>query len=194
MTLMIFSWNSVEYNLVLYSRQFKNAVIIFALLMTATELTSTVDLKPGDNAPNFSAESTDGSHISLPQFLGKSNVVLYFYPEDMTGGCTVEARNFRDDKSKFDAANTVILGVSLDDRAKHQAFTQKENLNFPLLVDSDATICNAYGVPIDWEHRQPYRWSFLIDKAGKIVQTYRKVDARVHSQEVLKDIAANNLA
>jgi thioredoxin-dependent peroxiredoxin len=162
--------------------------------MPETQTPSTVDLKPGDNAPNFAAESTDGSKISLPQFLGRSNVVLYFYPEDMTGGCTVEARNFRDDKLKFDQANTVILGVSLDDRAKHQAFTQKENLNFPLLVDSDATICNAYGVPIDWEHRQPYRWSFLIDIAGKIVQTYHKVDSRIHSQEVLKDIAANNLA
>ncbi len=162
--------------------------------MPETPTTSTVDLKPGDIAPNFEAESTDGSNISLPQFLGKSNVVLYFYPEDMTGGCTVEARKFRDDKSKFDQANTVILGVSLDDRAKHEAFTQKENLNFPLLVDSDATICNAYGVPIDWEHRQPYRWSFLIDKDGKIVQTYRKVDARIHSEEILRDIAANNLA
>jgi peroxiredoxin Q/BCP len=162
--------------------------------MSETQTPSTVDLKPGDNAPHFNADSTDGSQISLNQFKGKSNVVLYFYPEDMTGGCTVEARNFRDDKSKFDAANTVILGVSLDDRAKHQAFTQKENLNFQLLVDSDATICNAYGVPIDWEHRQPYRWSFLIDKAGKIVQTYRKVDARTHSEEILRDIAANNLA
>jgi peroxiredoxin Q/BCP len=162
--------------------------------MSETPTATTVNLQPGDHAPNFSAGSTDGSQISLDQFLGNSNVVLYFYPEDMTGGCTVEARNFRDDKSKFDQANTVILGVSLDDRAKHEAFTQKENLNFPLLVDSDATICNAYGVPIDWEHRQPYRWSFLIDKAGKIVQTYHKVDSRIHSQEILKDITANNLA
>jgi thioredoxin-dependent peroxiredoxin len=155
---------------------------------------STVKLEPGDMAPNFSTVSTDGSQISLDQFKGKSNVVLYFYPEDMTGGCTIEARNFRDDKSKFGDAHTVILGVSLDDRAKHQAFTQKENLNFPLLVDSDATICNAYGVPIDWEHRHPYRWSFLIDKSGKIVQTYHKVDSRIHSEEILRDIAANKLS
>jgi thioredoxin-dependent peroxiredoxin len=162
--------------------------------MPENSTTSNVDLKPGDKAPDFSAEATDGSNISLQQFRGKSNVILYFYPEDMTGGCTVEARNFRNDKSKFEAANTVILGVSLDDRAKHEAFTKKENLNFPLLVDSDATICNAYGVPIDWEHRQPYRWSFLIDKSGKIVQAYRKVDSRTHSEEVLHDIAANNLA
>src|ERR1017187_6682709 len=143
-------------------------------------VTATVDLKPGDNAPSFTAESTDGSQISLSHYRGKSNVVLYFYPEDMTGGCTVEARKFRDDKSKYDEANTVILGVSLDDRAKHEAFTKKENLNFPLLVDSDATICNAYGVPIDWDRRHPHRWTFLIDSAGKIVHTYRNVDAKVH--------------
>lgn len=156
--------------------------------------TSAVNLQPGDPAPYFSAESTDGSQISLDQFKGKSNVVLYFYPEDMTGGCTVEAHHFRDDKAKYDQANTAILGVSLDDRAKHEAFTKKDNLNFPLLVDSDAAICNAYGVPIDWEHRQPYRWSFLIDKAGKIVQAYRNVDARIHSEEILRDIGAHHLS
>jgi peroxiredoxin Q/BCP len=157
-------------------------------------VTTTVDLKPGDDAPGFAAESTDGSLISLELFRGKSNVVLYFYPEDMTGGCTVEARKFRDDKSKYDEANTVILGVSLDDRAKHEAFTQKENLNFPLLVDSDAAICNAYGVPIDWDRRHPYRWTFLIDRAGKIAQTYRDVDPRIHSEQILQDIASNNLS
>jgi thioredoxin-dependent peroxiredoxin len=162
--------------------------------MSETTTATNIELKAGDMAPNFSAGSTDGSQISLDQFKGKSNVVLYFYPEDMTSGCTIEARNFRDDKTKFDEVHTVILGVSLDDRAKHQAFTQKENLNFPLLVDSDATICNAYGVPIDWEHRQPHRWSFLIDKSGKIVQTYHKVDSRIHSEEILRDIAANKLS
>lgn len=146
-----------------------------------------VELHVGDKAPDFKAEATDGSHISLAQYLGKQNVVLYFYPEDMTPGCTIEACKFRDDYPKFIAANTVVLGVSLDDRKKHEEFTKKDNLNFPLLVDTDTTICKAYGVPIDvsW----PRRWTFLIGKDGKIVKIYHKVDPRIHSTELLNDIA-----
>ncbi|HEY3876590.1 MAG TPA: peroxiredoxin [Candidatus Kapabacteria bacterium] len=150
------------------------------------------ELNAGDIAPDFTAESTDGSSISLHDFKGKSNVVLYFYPEDMTGGCTVEAQRFRDDKSKYEAKNTVILGVSLDDRAKHQAFTKKENINFPLLVDSDQSICNNYNVPIDGH--QPYRQTFLIDKTGTIIKAYRKVDARVHSENILSDMESLHLS
>jgi len=158
------------------------------LMSSEIATTSAVNLKPGDTAPDFSAESTDGSRISLDQFQGKSNVVLYFYPEDMTSGCTIEAQKFRDDRDKFTAANTVILGVSLDDRAKHQAFTKKDNLNFLLLADIDSTICNAYGVPINGH--QPKRWTFLIGKDGKIKQTYHSVDPKTHSEQLLRDIAS----
>jgi peroxiredoxin Q/BCP len=156
------------------------------LLLMAT----TVELQPGDKAPDFTAEATDGSHISLHQYKGK-NVVLYFYPEDMTRGCTVEACNFRDALSAFTNANTVILGVSMDDRAKHEAFTKKENLNFPLLVDKDSAICHAYGVPIDFE-KYPARWTFLIGKNGEIVQTYHEVHPKEHSVELLRDIYEYN--
>lgn len=144
-------------------------------------------LQPGDVAPDFKAESTDGSVISLSDYKGKSHVVLYFYPEDMTGGCTRQARCFRDDMPKYKAANTVVLGVSLDDRAKHQQFTEKENLNFPLLVDTDGAICKAYGVPV--EGTWPERWTFLINKEGKIVKIYQKVNPTTNSQELLDEIA-----
>ena len=156
--------------------------------MSATATTAAVDLKPGDKAPDFTAEATDGSHISLHDYLGKSNVVLYFYPEDMTSGCTVEACNFRDDISKYKAANTVVLGVSKDTREKHQQFTEKDHLNFPLLVDTSGAICEAYGVPVNGH--QPKRWTFLIGKDGKILKVYQKVDARAHSAELLQDIAS----
>ena len=153
-------------------------------------VTTAVELHPGDKAPDFKAESTDGTHISLSQYLGKENVVLYFYPEDMTRGCTIEACKFRDDLPKFTAAHTAILGVSLDDRKKHQEFTEKDSLTFPLLVDTDSTICHAYGVPIDinW----PRRWTFLIGKDGKIIKVYHTVDPRHHSDELLKDIAEHD--
>ncbi len=165
-------------------------IFLAALLMIATELTSTVDLKPGDKAPAFTAETTDGSHISLSQYLGKSNVVLYFYPEDMTSGCTIEACNFRNDHQKFIGANTVVLGVSMDSREMHEQFTKKDSLNFPLLVDTTGTICAAYGVPVK-EHWAK-RWTFLIGKDGKIAKVYHQVDPRVHSEELQKDIAELN--
>ncbi len=153
-------------------------------------MSAVVELKAGDTAPNFKAEATDGTHISLHQYHGKQNVVLYFYPEDMTRGCTIEACKFRDDHDKFVAANTVVLGVSLDDRKKHIEFTEKDSLNFPLLVDKDSIICKEYGVPIDinW----PRRWTFLIGKDGKIIKAYHKVDPRTHSEELLKDIAEHD--
>jgi peroxiredoxin Q/BCP len=150
-------------------------------------MTALTALKPGDTAPAFTAESTDGSTISLSDYKGKSNVVLYFYPEDMTSGCTVEACNFRDDIDQYKQINTVVLGVSLDTREKHQQFTEKDRLNFPLLVDTTRRICDAYGVPVSGH--QPHRWTFLIDKNGTIAKIYDKVNPRQHSQELLADIA-----
>jgi peroxiredoxin Q/BCP len=109
----------------------------------------------------------------------------------MTSGCTVEAHHFRDDKSLYDAANTVVLGVSMDPKEMHQQFTEKDSLNFPLLVDVTGKIVGDYGVPAS-ENRYPKRWTFLIGKDGKIAKVYHKVDPRVHSQELLKDIAELN--
>jgi peroxiredoxin Q/BCP len=152
-------------------------------------ITIMVNLQPGDVAPSFSATATDGSKISLADYKGKSNVILYFYPEDMTSGCTVEACNFRDDKSKFEQLHTVILGVSMDSLDMHKQFTEKDHLNFPLLLDEDGTICKAYGVPAE-EGRYPHRWTFLIDKNGKIAKVYQKVMVREHSTDLQADIKA----
>ena len=126
----------------------------------------------------------------MHDYKGKSYVVLYFYPEDMTTGCTIEACNFRDDHDKYKAANTVVFGVSMDPIEMHKQFTEKDRLNFPLLVDTERKIIDAYGVPVTdhWAKR----WTFLIDKDGKIAKVYQKVDARIHSQELLKDISELN--
>ncbi len=153
-----------------------------------SETLSSTELKTGDMAPDFTAVATDGSNISLHDFRGKSNVILYFYPEDMTSGCTVEACNFRDDIAQYKAANTVVLGVSKDTREKHQQFTEKDRLNFPLLADTSGAICEAYGVPVNGH--QPKRWTFLIGKDGKILKAYRSVDARTHSAELLRDLSS----
>lgn len=145
-------------------------------------------LQPGDDAPNFKAQVTDGTWVQLSDYKGK-NVILFFYPEDMTSGCTIEACSFRDDKAKFDAKNTVIFGVSMDDLDLHKQFTEKDKLNFPLIYDEGGKICEAYGVPTS-EGRYPKRWTFLIDKDGKIAKVYTTVKVREHSEELQRDIEA----
>jgi peroxiredoxin Q/BCP len=119
--------------------------------------------------------------------------VLYFYPEDDTGGCTVEACGFRDAYGEYTDAGAVVFGVSPDDQASHQRWTEKISLNFPLLVDSDGAISKAYGVP--WtEYNQPRRVTFLIDPEGKIQRTWEKVDVRIHAAEVLEEIKSTENA
>jgi peroxiredoxin Q/BCP len=145
-------------------------------------------LNTGDKAPDFTAETTSGSTISLHDYFGRNNVVLYFYPKDDTSGCTREACEFRDTKPEYDAANAVILGVSQDDQVAHQAFTDKYALNFPLIVDEGGEICDLYGVP----HRNgmPARVTFLIDTDGIITKVWEDVNPTGHAAEVYREIAA----
>lgn len=148
-------------------------------------------IEVGSTAPTFSLTATDGSTISLKDFRKKHNVVLYFYPKDMTSGCTVEACDFRDNRAAFEAAGAVVLGVSPDPVKRHVKFTEKEGLTFPLLSDEDKQVCQAYGV---WVERSMYgvkymgveRSTFLIDKQGKIRAAWRKVKVPGHVQDVLK--------
>ena len=104
-------------------------------------------LQPGANAPNFSLPSQTDTPVSLKEYRGKY-VVLYFYPKDMTSGCTIEAHNFERDAAKYAAANAVVLGVSLDTVESHKTFCTKDGLNFKLLADPEHKVIDAYGVPI----------------------------------------------
>lgn len=139
----------------------------------------------GQAAPTFTLPSQDGSQISLNSFKGKW-VVLYFYPKDMTQGCTIEAHNFQRDLSKFEAANAVILGVSVDTPDSHKQFCTKEGLTFRLLADPQHKVVDDYG---SLGHFGPMtiaqRNTFLIDPSGKIVKVWTKVDPQHHSEEVL---------
>ena len=144
----------------------------------------------GQVAPGFTLPSQDGSQISLDSFRGKW-VVLYFYPKDMTKGCTIEAHNFQRDQAKFDAANAVILGVSVDTPDSHKEFCTKEGLTFRLLADPEHKVVDAYG---SLGHFGPMtiasRNTFLINPQGKIVKEWTKVDPQVHSEEVLAALAS----
>jgi thioredoxin-dependent peroxiredoxin len=174
----------------------------FALLSLAAALLLQVAILPahaGDSlaagaiAPGFTLPSQDNSAISLTDYKGKW-VVLYFYPKDMTKGCTLEAHNFQRDLEKFKAANAVVLGVSFDTASSHQTFCTKESLTFKLLADPDGKVIGAYGVPVKTynDMKIASRQTFLIDPSGKIVKTWPDVNSELnnHSENVLAAIAA----
>ncbi len=139
----------------------------------------------GQIAPTFTLPSQTGAQISLKSFRGKW-VVLYFYPKDMTTGCTIEAHNFQRDLKKFEAADAVIVGVSVDTPDSHKQFCTKEGLTFRLLADPQHKVVDQYG---SLGHFGPMtiaeRNTFLINPEGKIVKVWTHVDPQHHSEEVL---------
>ena len=164
------------------------AVVAAAAIATVHAADQTMP-SVGQVAPTFTLPSQDGSQISLDSFHGKW-VVLYFYPKDMTPGCTIEAHNFQRDQAKFDAANAVILGVSLDTPDSHKQFCTKEGLTFRLLADPEHKVVDAYGSLGSFAtFKIANRNTFLIDPQGKIVKEWTKVDVSHHSEEVLAAIA-----
>jgi thioredoxin-dependent peroxiredoxin len=149
-------------------------------------------LKAGDTAPNFEGPTSDGSKLGLKNFLGKKNLVLYFYPKDDTPGCTKEACSFRDNLQPIRDMGAEIIGVSLDSIQSHSKFASKYGLSFPLISDKDKRIANAYGVLKDTE-TSTNRVTFVIDKTGKVVKVFPKVDVTKHTEEVvsaLKELAS----
>lgn len=143
----------------------------------------------GKPAPQFVAESTIGT-IDLSQCRGRA-VVLYFYPKDNTPGCTAEGQDFRDLHDQFLAAGTVVVGVSRDSLKSHANFCEKYNLPFPLISDSDETLCNLYGVikqktMYGKQVRGIERSTFLIDAHGLLVQAWRGLKVPGHANEVLQ--------
>jgi thioredoxin-dependent peroxiredoxin len=139
----------------------------------------------GEQAPTFTLPSQEGSPISLDSYRGKW-VVLYFYPKDMTSGCTMEAHNFQRDLAKYQAANAVILGVSVDSVDSHKQFCTKDSLTFTLLSDTDKKVVTEYGSLGSFGPMQiAKRNTFLIDPQGKIVKVWTGVDPSHHSEEVL---------
>ena len=139
----------------------------------------------GQSAPAFSLPSQDGSTISLESLRGKWTV-LYFYPKDMTPGCTIEAHNFQQDIAKYASLNAVVVGVSVDSTSSHQTFCAQQGLQFKLLSDQDKKVVAEYGSLGDYMGiKIAKRNTFLIDPEGKIVKEWIGVNPKVHSQEVL---------
>jgi len=152
--------------------------------------------KVGNLAPAFTLIDQDSNKVSLKDFKGKKNVVLYFYPKAMTPGCTVQACGIRDYKKEFAKAETVILGISPDPVAKLQKFIEKEKLNFSLLSDEDHAIALKYG---SWGTKKfmgkvydgILRQTFIIGKDGKLKEIMTKVNTKTHHEDVLNFIKEN---
>jgi peroxiredoxin Q/BCP len=139
----------------------------------------------GSPAIDFSLISGEGKATTLKDYKGKW-VVLYFYPKDFTGGCTIEAHNFERDLAKYGQLNAVILGVSVDSPESHKEFCTKEQLTFKLLSDPAAKVSTQYGSVMEYEGaKMSARNTFLIGPDGKIAKVYTKVNPTVHSEEVL---------
>ena len=139
----------------------------------------------GQAAPTFTLPSQDGTPISLKSLHGKW-VVLYFYPRDMTTGCTIEAHKFQDSLPQFEAKHAVILGVSVDTKESHQQFCAKDSLTFRLLSDTDHKVVSEYGSLSEFRgNAMAARNTFLIDPKGKIVKVWTKVNPSSAASDVL---------
>lgn len=167
-------------------------LVVFAIVaVLACNAAGAVNELPavGTAAPSFNLTSNEGKQVSLNDFKGKW-VVLYFYPKDFTSGCTLQARNFQRDLAKYEAANAVILGVSVDTAESHKDFCAKEGLAFKLLSDTDAKVSGQYGSIMEYQGTKlSARNTFLIDPQGKIARVYEKVKVGGHSDEVLTALA-----
>jgi len=150
----------------------------------------TIDKK----VPSFTAQATSDVTVSLDELKGK-NVIIYFYPKDSTPGCTTEGQNFRDSMAEFEAANTVIFGVSRDGMRAHENFKAKQSFPFELISDPDEELCKLFDViKLKKNYGREYmgieRSTFLIDAEGVLKQEWRKVKVKGHVDEVLEAVKA----
>ncbi|MCK6165108.1 thioredoxin-dependent thiol peroxidase [Bacillus pumilus] len=149
----------------------------------------------GQQVPEIELTGDNGEKVKLSDFKGK-HIVLYFYPKDMTPGCTTEACDFRDRHQSFAELDAVIIGVSPDSQVKHQKFKEKHDLPFLLLVDDEQKLSEAFGV---WKLKKNFgkeymgieRSTFLINKEGTLVKEWRKVKVKDHVEEALEELKAH---
>ncbi|MFK4729810.1 thioredoxin-dependent thiol peroxidase [Agromyces mediolanus] len=149
-------------------------------------------LAPGDLAPDFTLDDQDGTPVTLSSLRG-GTVVLYFYPEAMTPGCTTEACDFRDSLNSFQSAGIRVLGVSKDEVEKLKRFAERDRLNFTLLADPDLVVQQAYGV---WGEKSLYgkivvgsiRSTFVIDPEGRIQKAFYNVKATGHVARIRREL------
>lgn len=169
---------------------FALSILLFAFYFSVTFAPMATHLQVGDKAPLFTGKDESGNNLSLKDLKGKK-VVLYFYPEDDTPTCTVQACNLRDNYATLQKEGYTIIGISPDDAASHQKFKQKFELPFTLIADAQHAIINQYGV---WGEKNLYgrkymglhRTTFVIDENGIIKKILKKPRSKVHAEEILR--------
>lgn len=185
------------------------SVVGYCIMMSgsmAVSANDAVDLKVGDAAPVFEVEDDKGETWKSKDHVGKKIVVVYFYPADMTGGCTKQACAFRDDFPKLEDEGIEVVGVSGDSAANHQLFKKAHDLNFALLADVDGKVADAFGVPVTREEKSvkatidgkeevlmrrvtAKRWTFVIGADGKIASKNTSVVAADDSKAIMEVVA-----
>jgi peroxiredoxin len=152
-------------------------------------------LQAHQKAPEFSSIDQNGDDVTLSDYAGKRNVILYFYPKDDTPGCTIEANDFTKYSSEFNDLDTVVIGVSKDSCESHRSFINKFGLRLELLADTNGEVCTAYGV---WQEKEKngikkmgiVRSTFVIDKDGMLIEALYNVDPNGHAEAML-DVVKN---
>ena len=174
------------------SKRLLSSLLVCALILLTVIVYAAGDLpEVGKAAPDFQLTTNEGNQASLKDYRGKW-VVLYFYPKDFTSGCTLEAHNFQRDLPKYDGANAVIVGVSVDTASSHKEFCAEQSLTFKLLADTEKKVVDQYGSMMEMKgNKIAARNTFLIDPQGKIVKEWTGVKPQTHSEEVLE--ALNSL-
>lgn len=178
---------------------------LLALSLSPAWSADAVDLKVGDAAPTFQAKDETGADWKSTDHVGKKVIVVYFYPADFTGGCTKQACGFRDDMAKLSSKDVEVVGVSGDSVKTHQMFKKAHELNFALLADGDGKVAEKFGVPVTLGEKTAKvsvdgkeesfvrtatinRWTFVIDKKGKIAAKNTTVKAADDSKAILEVI------
>ncbi len=178
------------------------AVAGLFLGMTLGQSVFAADVNVGDDAPKFSAKDDQGNAWKSENHVGEKILVVYFYPADMTGGCTKQACGFRDDMAQLQGADVEVVGVSGDTVESHQLFKKVYDLNFTLLADTEGEVAKAFGVPVrpggsiertvDSQNFvltrgvTANRWTFVIDKNGKVVHKDTSVNAAADSEKIMQ--------
>lgn len=158
-------------------------VMVFTYRSWAVE----IQVKEGQKAPDFELQDQEGKTVRLSDYTGKSWVVLYFYPKDDTPGCTKEACSFRDNLNQLQSLNATVLGVSVDDVRSHKKFSEKFNLNFPILSDTEYKVCKRYGTLSSMMGiKRAHRSTFIIDPDGVVRKVFPDVQPKDHAIEVAR--------
>jgi peroxiredoxin Q/BCP len=164
----------------------KQLISLFALLVSSALFVSAAELKVGDNAPNFELKGSDGKTYQLSDFKGKKPVVIAWFPKAFTGGCTKECKAMKEQGDEIRKYDVAYFTASVDDAEQNKKFAESLNLDYPILSDPTKETAKAYGVLN--ERGMANRWTFYIDKNGKIAHIDQKVNTETHGKDIAGEL------